>query len=144
VNRRLRHKPDRHGQPAGQALVEFALVAPILFLLLFAIIEGARLIYHYEVLNNATREGVRYAIVHGENSNDPATPEDVEDAVIDAAFALAGDDLGVTTVYDGPNGPGSTKRGSHVTVTLEFTYQPLMPLLPPVSIRTESNGVVNN
>src|SRR5947208_1304045 len=47
----------------AQALVEFAMVAPIFFVLLFGIIEGGRFIFYYETLNNATREGARYAIV---------------------------------------------------------------------------------
>ena len=54
----------------GQTLVEFALVAPLFFLLLFAIIEGGRFVFFYEVLNNATREGARYAIIHGSNAAD--------------------------------------------------------------------------
>jgi hypothetical protein len=49
----------------GQALVEFALVAPIFFLLLFSIIEFGRAVYYIQMLNNAAREGARYAIVHG-------------------------------------------------------------------------------
>jgi Flp pilus assembly protein TadG len=48
--------------------VEFALVAPIFVLLLFSIIEFGRAIYVVEMLNNAAREGARYAIVHGANS----------------------------------------------------------------------------
>src|SRR6185295_11724401 len=54
----------------GQALAEFALVAPIFFLVLFAVIEAGRFMFYYETLNNATREGARYAIVHGVNSFD--------------------------------------------------------------------------
>ena len=53
---------------AGQAMVEFALVAPMFFLLLFGIIEAGRFIFYYETLNNATREGARYAIVNGANT----------------------------------------------------------------------------
>ena len=49
-------------------MVEFALVAPMFFMLLFGIIEVGRFIFYYEVLNNATREGARYAIVNGANS----------------------------------------------------------------------------
>jgi Flp pilus assembly protein TadG len=48
----------------GQALAEFALVAPLFFLLLFGIIEAGRFVFYTEVLANATREGARYAIVH--------------------------------------------------------------------------------
>ena len=55
---------------AGQAMVEFALVAPIFFILMFAIIEGARFAFYYEMLNSATRDGARYAIVHGSNALD--------------------------------------------------------------------------
>ena len=49
----------------GQAMVEFALVAPLFFLLLFSIIEFGRAVYYIQMLNNAAREGARYAIVHG-------------------------------------------------------------------------------
>ena len=52
----------------GQALVEFALLAPVFFLVLFAIIEAGRFMFYYEALNNATRQGARYAIVNGANS----------------------------------------------------------------------------
>lgn len=52
----------------GQALVEFALVAPFFFLLLFSIIEFGRAVYYIQILNNAAREGARYAIVHGEKA----------------------------------------------------------------------------
>ena len=46
-------------------MVEFALVAPLFFLLLFSIIEFGRAVYYIQMLNNAASEGARYAIVHG-------------------------------------------------------------------------------
>ena len=49
-------------------MVEFALVAPLFFLLLFGIIEAGRFIFYYQTLNHATREGARYAIVNGPNT----------------------------------------------------------------------------
>jgi hypothetical protein len=58
----------RRGRSRGQTLVEFALVAPLFFLLLFSIIEFGRVVYYSQVLNNAAREGARYAIVHGAGS----------------------------------------------------------------------------
>ncbi len=50
---------------SGQAMVEFALIAPLFFALLFAIIEFGRMVYIQQMLNNSAREGARYAIVHG-------------------------------------------------------------------------------
>lgn len=47
----------------GQALVEFALVVPLLFILIFGIIEFGVLLYDKAVITNASREGARYGIV---------------------------------------------------------------------------------
>src|SRR2546422_11182082 len=43
-------------------MVEFALVAPLLFLLLFGIVDFGRVIYVYVTINQAVNEGVRTAI----------------------------------------------------------------------------------
>jgi Flp pilus assembly protein TadG len=64
----------RVGGSRAQALVEFVLVAPIFFVLLFSIIEFGRAVYYIQILNNAAREGARYAIVHGNESTDPTGP----------------------------------------------------------------------
>ncbi len=52
----------------GQATVEFALVAGILFLMLFGILEVARLVFTISDLNNSTREGAYYAALHPETT----------------------------------------------------------------------------
>ncbi|HEY0444503.1 MAG TPA: TadE/TadG family type IV pilus assembly protein [Candidatus Limnocylindrales bacterium] len=49
----------RRDRGRGQALVEFALVVPILFLLLFAIIDVSRYVYSWNALNEASRAGAR-------------------------------------------------------------------------------------
>lgn len=48
----------------GQALVEFALVLPLLLLLVCGIIDFGWLFYNQLSLQNACREGARYACVH--------------------------------------------------------------------------------
>jgi Flp pilus assembly protein TadG len=63
----------------GQALAEFALVAPFLFVLILGTIEAGRFIFLYELMNNATREGARYAIVHGADAVCPSGPISGED-----------------------------------------------------------------
>src|SRR5258706_3512507 len=44
----------------GQALVEFALVLPILLLLLFGTIDFGWIMFNYVSLYNVLREGIRY------------------------------------------------------------------------------------
>lgn len=136
-------------------MVEFALVAPLFFLLLFGILEAARFVFYYEVLNNATREGARYAIVNGANSlrgevTGPlpfgqASPDADGDRVVakvrSAAFGVLGNAVSVTPSWDPDNG-----RGSTVTVAASYTYSSLIPLvpLPPITVNAESSLVVNN
>src|SRR6266700_6705882 len=49
----------------GQGLVEFALVIPIFLVMLFGVVDFGRVIWARNSLENAAREGARYAIVHG-------------------------------------------------------------------------------
>jgi len=55
--------PRFFGNQRGAALVEFALVLPLLLLLLFGIIEFSLLMYNKQIMTNASREGARYGIV---------------------------------------------------------------------------------
>jgi Flp pilus assembly protein TadG len=50
-------------RPNGQTLVEFALVVPIFFLLLFGLIDMGRFVYMNSTLSQAAREAARVASV---------------------------------------------------------------------------------
>jgi Flp pilus assembly protein TadG len=132
----------------GQTLVEFALVAPMFFLVLFSIVEGARFIFYYEMLNNATRDGARYAIVHGENSFKPTGPPndpsgaDVIARVKQSAFGILGSAVTVTPTWT----PAKNERGTTVKVHASYTYSTVIPIvpLPPITVEAESTLVLNN
>lgn len=145
---------SRAGASRGQGVAEFALVAPLFFILLVGVFEAGRLVFTYEALSNAARAGARYAIVHGSNSTCPSGPmpgtlvntwdpaaTNVKEAVRDAAFGLVatGDFDELTVTY-----PEANARGDLVTVVVGYTYDPLLPLLPSFSISAESTLVVNN
>ena len=49
----------------AQGMVEFALITPILLLLLFGVIDFGWMVFNYSQLYNALREGVRYGSVPG-------------------------------------------------------------------------------
>ena len=49
----------------GAAAVEFALILPLLILVVFGIIEFGLLLYNQQVITNASREGARAGIVVG-------------------------------------------------------------------------------
>lgn len=136
-------------------MVEFALVVPLLLILLLGIFEAGRFVLNLETLNNATREGARYAIVHGAQSDCPTGPmpggakntceavagENTIAAVESAAVGIA--DLGQLTVHTPlwtaalsttlPDGPSDTSvvkgdnyRGNYVTVYADYSYDPII------------------
>ena len=60
--------PSRaQNKPAAraQAMVEFAIVAPVLFMMLFGVFEVGRMLYIYSAVNNASREAARYGSALG-------------------------------------------------------------------------------
>jgi Flp pilus assembly protein TadG len=54
--------PKRRKSQESQALIEFALVSPVLLLLIFGIIDLGRAVFYYDTLNHAAREGARAAV----------------------------------------------------------------------------------
>src|SRR6266576_23344 len=70
------HVARARGQ-RSQSMVEFALVAPLLLVFLFGIVDFGRVIYVYVTINQAVNEGMRTAI-----RDSPLLPTnaDVQDA----------------------------------------------------------------
>jgi Flp pilus assembly protein TadG len=75
----------------GQSLVEFALLLPLMLLIITGLFDVARAVWEENTLAYAAREGTRFAIVHGSAGTGPlpdgtvsgaADPTDVNDAVI--------------------------------------------------------------
>jgi Flp pilus assembly protein TadG len=63
-----------HRVRRGQSLVEFALVAPLFFLLVFAITDFGRLFFTQSTLQHALREAGRYAVTGQHQPLDPNNP----------------------------------------------------------------------
>lgn len=62
-------KEVRLGSDAGSSLVEFAVSASVLFLVLFGIIEMCFALYIYDYVSDAARVGTRWASVRGTGCN---------------------------------------------------------------------------
>jgi len=53
----------------GAAMIEFTLVLLLFLMFLFGILDFSRLLYTWQMANEATREGARYAVACAEPSN---------------------------------------------------------------------------
>jgi Flp pilus assembly protein TadG len=100
----------------GAALVEMALVAPIIIVVLFAILEFGWIIYSKGVITNASREGARMGVVLREPR---WTEADVTDTVQDYLEKSGFNPADVQVNFpDGP--PGDS--GDPFVVRLQYTY----------------------
>lgn len=113
----------------GAAAVEFAIVASLLFMLIFGILEYGRIFNELEVLNSAAREGARVAAVRG-------TPAEIEDAVEKAAspYSLDGSPTADKECSDATS-------GQPVTVRWEQHFEISVGILPPLNKDVEIKGV---
>jgi Flp pilus assembly protein TadG len=112
-------RPVRRSEE-GQAMVEFALVIPVLLLLVFGIIQFGILFNNYVTLTDAVRAGARQAAV-SRTLPDPVAA--TTDRVHRSAAGLKTSDI-VTTVtpYDPNDGSATWAQGGDVTVKATYPY----------------------
>ena len=92
----LRRLPSRRRPETGATLVEFALVAPVVFLLLFGLIGGSYLAYQNSALHDGATAGARTASIEtslvtdegGGQYCESGSPTSIEAAVAQAAPLL--------------------------------------------------------
>ena len=121
----------RRGGEHGSAAVEFALVLPILLLVLLAFVQVGALARDQLVLTQASRAGAREAAVQG-------SVEAVTDAVQAAAVGLDAGRVGVDVAWSGG-------RGLPVTVSLVYDLPVASPLagwLMPETITLRSSATM--
>ncbi len=109
--------PRRRNQE-GQALIEFALVLPLLLVLVMGIIQFGIVFNNYITLTDAVRVGSRQAAV---SRTHPDPESVVVDRVQRSAHSLKVADLDISvTPYDPATGSETWVQGGDVTV--EATY----------------------
>ena len=136
-----------HVRGRGQSLAEFALVFPIIMLLVFGFIDVGRAVFTANTLSNSARQAARVASV---NQLDPAaapwecdTTRPIEDPLdphwtLRGCAVAAGSSIGVApndVTYAFSTPPGTTLEctsdvnvGCLVTVTVTHQFTPITPL----------------
>ena len=104
---------NRRNPRAGAAAVEFAVVLPLLMLLVFGMIEFGRMVMVQQMVVSSAREGARHAILDG--------------ATIASTKARAGNYLanaGVSTaVVDVTPDPNSASTATPITVDVRVSFE---------------------
>ncbi len=141
ISRSFRHRPGE----SGAEVFEFALVMPVLFLVLFGVMGFGQALYSYHFVSHAAREGARFAIVRGAACSTfatacPADDRDVRNYVVSIApggIDTSTNNLQVTTTWPG-NGAGTcttaNSPGCPVKVQITYNFHFIFPLLPSSSV----------
>ena len=126
----LKPQTTLHRDQRGAAAVEFALVAILLFMLVFGVIEWGRIFSEYQVMQSAAREGARVAAVRA--------PSDVVVTKVNEA----------ATPYELSERPTVDKQcsdvtsGEPVTVTWKQHFEVEVGILPPFKKDLQIKGVM--
>jgi Flp pilus assembly protein TadG len=124
-------RPFRGRFPArrGATMVEFAAVAPLIFLFIFGLFEVGRVLMVLHGLETSAREGCRVAIGYG------AKQTAVEAAVTErlATFGIKG-----YTITTTPNPTGSASQFDEVSVQISVPYSQVS-LIPYITEFLELN-----
>ena len=124
MKKHFKSKKDKHED--GQAMVEFALVLPIFLLILCGIIDFGWLFYNQLSLNNACREGARYAVVNtADGSNTQAIINHINNST---TTVFANDGVNIEIEYSSPADP----TAGDITVSLEADISFFTPVLSTV------------
>jgi Flp pilus assembly protein TadG len=123
----------------GQALVEFALVIPILLMLMMGIFDFGRLMFALVNISNATREASRYASVPGPDDENPQTTNcnGIVSMARGSAFLFELNSVTVSyerdgSVYatcDSPPAAGDLQLGDRVVISTTATIRILTPMI---------------
>ena len=114
----------------GQSLLEFALILPVLILVLVGVFDLGRALFALITINNAAREGARYGTLHTEETVDMVKAAAVQEAQ-GSGINITAPDVTVVCPEDvgGPAWP--CDRGNAVRVWVSYTFNPILGIIIP-------------
>ncbi len=125
---------------AGQALAEFALVLPLIVLLIFAAIDFGRAVYIYNTMANSARQGARVAAVNQRATSSDCDPLNRTNWSIKRCATLAAISIDVQSkdilIAYAPSDPTKDTCTTKLinppciaSVTVQYDYTPLTPII---------------
>ena len=108
----------RHGE-SGTATIEFAIVLPMMLLLVFGIIEIGRYAYFSIAVSNAARAGVQYGAQNMVTADDSTG---MQNAALGDAYGISGLTATATHTCSCSDGTASTCQASDCSSSHRLTY----------------------
>jgi len=115
----------------GAAMVELAIVLPVLLLLVFGIIEMGRLYNAQVTLTHAAREGIRYYAIH----HDPVGAENTAIIAASSNFDTAPMNIALSPTPD-------CDPGLPTTMTITYPFSMRIPFIGENIVTITTQGVM--
>ena len=109
----------RHRSQRSQALVEFALVSPLFFLIIFGAVDITRILYAYTAISSAARDGARTASLSGSLFSDCQIIQEVE--LVGQGFPVRMDPNSLVGDSD-PNSPSGALQPTTPPPNVGYAY----------------------
>jgi Flp pilus assembly protein TadG len=142
LHRAVRNQKAEQSE-AGQALVEFALTACIVFGFVFCLIELCLAFYTHCLISETAREGTRYAVVRGATclTSSQASCTATASTINTYASTLSWPNLGGGTLNVATTFPdGNQNPGSRVQVQVTYVLPITLVFVPKNSITMSSKS----
>jgi hypothetical protein len=128
-----------HPRPSGergQSLVEFALMMPVLLLMLMGTLDVGRMYFSFIAIQNAAGEGALYAAInprciHAGDGPECADPNNAEYRAQHESPA-GGVDWTRVTISVEPADTSALHEGDAITIIARYEYDILTPLISPL------------
>lgn len=137
--RRLARLRRRDRREEGAALVEFALVAPLLVLLLFGLIEFGMALNDYQSIRQGVRDGARQAVVKqygsaGTGCTSVVAPDEVKKVicVTKDRIGMEDDEIAVRVEYFAPSDPADESDHGAVMVCAQKNVESVTGAVPAI------------
>ena len=131
---------DRISREEGVAAVEFAIILPVLCLILFGVLEFGRVWSQYQVFQGAAREGARCAAVKATEFSDC----DIQTEIDQAASPYAWNKPAAVNIVGGgaaPSGCTEATRGEDVQVSWAQPLEITIPFWKNVTVTSNIKAV---
>ncbi|GMN01421.1 TadE/TadG family type IV pilus assembly protein [Erythrobacter sp. MTPC3] len=131
----LASRSNRHLQrdDSGAAVIEFALLAPIFFTMLFGVFQTGIYLQNYNAVQSLASDGARYVTVEYQKEN-PLTDDQIRSVLlgeaVNAPYMLDTDRLVITVDRSGTS---RVTGAVEIDITLQYTLNDFLPIEVPGS-----------
>jgi len=118
-------------------MLEGTLVLGLFFYTVLGLMDFGRMVWIYTTIAHGAREATRFAMVNGTSSGHPASIPQIQAIVPSRSPGLSASNLNTQVTFNPSQSAGST-----VKVVVSYSFTPIAPFIPAVTLKSSSQMVI--